>query len=124
MPYRAEMTMLKGSRRARRVLGLLLLVNVVIVVLYAGLFAIHTFVVDLPRELTHMVNLNRESTLATWFAAALLTTVAVLSILSAAVSPDPKERRGWIVLALGHLPGHRRGEPRPRAPADAVPSRG
>ncbi len=35
--------MLKGSRRARRVLGLLLLVNVVIVVLYAGLFAIHTF---------------------------------------------------------------------------------
>ncbi len=48
-----------------------------------------------------MVNLNRESTLATWFAAALLTTVAVLSILSAAVSPDPKERRGWIVLALG-----------------------
>lgn len=94
--------MLRGSRRARRVLGLLLLVNVVIVVLYAGLFAIHTFVVvDLPRELTHMVNLNRESTLATWFAAALLTTVAVLSILSAAVSPDPKERRGWIVLALG-----------------------
>ena len=68
--------------------------NVVIVVLYAGLFAIHMFVVDLPRELTHMVNLNRESTLATWFAAALLTTVAVLSILSAAVSPDPKERRG------------------------------
>ncbi|HKX67374.1 MAG TPA: hypothetical protein VJN29_09140 [Intrasporangium sp.] len=95
------MTTLAGSRRARRVLGLLLLVNAVVVVLYAGLFAIHTFVVGLPRELTHMVNMNRESTLATWFGAALLTTAAVLSILSAALTPDAKARRGWIVLALG-----------------------
>ena len=95
------MTALKASRRARRVLGQLLLVNVAVVVLYAGLFALHTFIVDLPRELTHMVNMNRESTLATWFAAALLTTAAVLSMLSGALAADAKERRGWIVLALG-----------------------
>ena len=48
-----------------------------------------------------MVNMNRESTLATWFAAALLTTAAVLSILSAAVTTDVRERRGWFVLAFG-----------------------
>ena len=35
------------------------------------------------------------------FAAALLTTAAVLSILSAAVTTDVRERRGWFVLAFG-----------------------
>lgn len=95
------MPLLTTSRPARRLLVLLLGVNAVIVLLYAGLFAVDNFVVDLPKELTHMVNMNRESTIATWFAAALLTTAAVLSLLSAALATDVPERRGWVVLALG-----------------------
>ena len=95
------MELLWASPSARRVIRLLLWVNVAIVALYAALFAMNSFVVRLPKELTHMANMNRESTLATWFAAALLTTAAVLSILSAAVTTDVRERRGWFVLAFG-----------------------
>lgn len=95
------MHLFSASPRARRVIRLLLWINVAIVVLYAGLFALNSFVVSLPRTLTDMVNMNRESTVATWFAAALLTTAAVLSILSSVMARDARERRGWIVLALG-----------------------
>jgi hypothetical protein len=95
------MQLLSSSPGARRVIRLLLGINVVIVGLYAGLFALNSFVVRLPRALTDMVNMNRESTVATWFALALLTTAAVLSILSSLMASDARERRGWIVLALG-----------------------
>lgn len=89
------------SVRAERVFRSLVWVNAVIVALYAGLFAIHTFVTPLPSELTHAVNMNRESTIATWFAAALLSAAGVLALIAATITDAVRERRGWVVLALG-----------------------